>query len=73
MTIEVVSVENRVFKCLPGEQITLKFTPHNTDPRITFRFRNEPAPRIMQGDTLAFNVNSGQMELFVFFTSSMRA
>ncbi|MGH9752107.1 MAG: hypothetical protein ACREA2_04930 [Blastocatellia bacterium] len=65
--MERVSAENRVFKCVLGERVTLKFTPHNTDLRVTFRFRNDTTPRIVQGDSLTFVVNGGQMELFVFF------
>ena len=65
--MEKVSTASRVYKCDNGETVSITFTAHNTDMRITYRFDDENDPHIVQGDTLTFIVDQPLRILRVFF------
>jgi len=55
------------YKCAGGETVTLAFVAHNTDMRITYRFEDEDTARVMQGNSLSFQVSLPFRVLRVFF------
>lgn len=59
-------VSANTYKCNNGEKVTLTFTAHNTDMRLTYRFEEE-APKIVQGNTLTFTASKPLAILRVFF------
>lgn len=65
--MEKISDASRAFKCSNGEQVTLKFTNHNTDLRVSYRFDDEATPRVVQGDSLTFPLTEPFRILRVFF------
>lgn len=65
--MDQVSASSNSYKCANGEQVTLTFVATNVDLRITYRFDDEPTPRIVQGNSLAFTMAMPLRVLRVFF------
>jgi hypothetical protein len=65
--MEKISEASRAYKCSNGETVTMRFNAHNTDLRITYRFDDEDAPKIVQGNSLAFSMTKPLRILRVFF------
>lgn len=58
-----VSAANRVYNCENDERITLTFTAHNTDLRITFKFDHLDSADTVGGNSTTFTVDR---EIIVF-------
>jgi hypothetical protein len=66
--MERVMIDNAVaYKCENDEQVTMTFSPHNTDLRVTYQFEDGGGPQEVEGDSLTFTMNKPQRILHVFF------
>ena len=61
-----ISDASRAFKCDPGETVTMTFTAHNTDLRVTCRFEDESTAKVV-GSSFNFKVEQPFRILHVFF------
>ena len=66
--MERVNVDGGLaYRCVRGEQVTMTFTAHNTDLRVTFQFEDGGGPQQVIGDSLTFAMNDALRILRVFF------
>jgi len=65
--MEKIADANRVFKCHSGEEITLTFTPHNTNGGVSFESNDGSLKGIVQNNTLSFKLEDNLIVLRVFF------
>lgn len=64
--MEVVNPDSGIFKCEPGETVTVSFRSHNTTPLVTYRV-DEEHPRAAPGDSFSFTPENPLTILRVFF------
>jgi hypothetical protein len=55
------------YKCVNDEQVTMTFSPHNTDLRVTYQFEDGGGPQEVHGDSMNFTMNQPLRILRVFF------
>lgn len=65
--MEKIADARRVFKCHSGEEITLTFTPHNTNVGVTFESDDDSLKGIVQNNTLSFRLEDDLIVLRIFF------
>jgi len=65
--MEKVANASRVFKCLRGEEVTLAFTPHNTNVGVSFESDDESLRGTVRDNTLSFKVEGARITLRFFF------
>src|SRR5262245_29815643 len=65
--MEKVVNASRVFKCLQGEEVTMDFTPHNTNVGINFESNDDSLRGAVRNNTLSFKVEGDHITLRLFF------
>jgi hypothetical protein len=65
--MEKIAGASRVFKCRSKEDITLTFTPHNTNVGVTFESDDGSLKGIVRNNTLSFRLEDDLILLRIFF------